>query len=103
MRSINKEIKLTKQIIVTDIAINEDFRTILKDKYNKVVTVEVVTQNKDGVVVTENEYYDITGDNYDLLMSESPDFAPNKPVNDFREEDLWFIIDRIRAEKSLIE
>lgn len=40
-----------------------------------------------------NENYDIVGERYEMLMSESPPFAPGKPANEFRREDLWYFVD----------
>ena len=45
--------------------------------------------------------YHIEGDNYDALMSKSPEWANKKPSGTFRKEDLWVVIDHIRAGKKL--
>lgn len=37
---------------------------------------------------------------YAELMSERPEWAPNKPAGTFRNADLWPLIDRIRARRT---
>ena len=37
---------------------------------------------------------------YTDLMSDRPAWAPNKPAGTFRNEDLWPLIDRIRARRA---
>lgn len=43
----------------------------------------------------------ISGDDYQALMSENPPWAPTKPGNTFRKDDLWFAIDAIRSNTAL--
>lgn len=40
---------------------------------------------------------------YDLLMSANPDFAPKKPANLYRIEDLWHFVDLIRERITVKE
>ncbi len=42
----------------------------------------------------------IQGEFYELIMSESPDFAPGKPANEYREADLWHVIDLVKQSES---
>lgn len=37
----------------------------------------------------------ITGDDYINLMSDAPDWSPNKPANTFNDEDLLLLIDEL--------
>lgn len=59
------------------------------------IAVTINLKNKNGDVV-KTESYEIIGEHYDLLMSESPGFADGKPANEYRESDLWYIIDMLR-------
>ncbi|MEF2243968.1 hypothetical protein V1L65_03380 [Paenibacillus sp. IITD108] len=47
--------------------------------------------------VIRSEQVAISGTMYELLMSENPSFAPNKPQNEYREVDIWYIVDLIRG------
>jgi hypothetical protein len=80
-------------------ATQEVFSKINEDKDLKSVWVEV-SYCKDDETALSRDTYNITDDNYDLLMSQSPEFAPDKPANEYREVDLWYIIDLIRSEQS---
>ncbi len=40
----------------------------------------------------------IQGDHYSLIMSKSPSFAPGKPENEYRETDLWHVIDMVKKD-----
>jgi hypothetical protein len=80
-------------------ATQEVFSKINEDKDLKSVWVEV-SYCKDDETALSRDTYNIYGENYDLLMSQSPSFAPNKPLNEYREVDLWYIIDKIRNEQN---
>lgn len=43
----------------------------------------------------------IQGTYYDALMSEFPEFSPTKPAHEYREVDLWFIIDAAVSGESV--
>ena len=98
MRTINKEIIISKQVVencITDIAIAEELVVISEDKPNQTVFVQVSYKNSAGDELSR-ENYTITGSSYALLMAENPDFAPGKPANEYREADLWYVIDLMR-------
>ncbi len=60
------------------------------------VSVGVVDGNGKFVMPQQFRQYEIKGDNFAELMSASPSWAPNKPSNTYRNDDLWIFIDRIR-------
>ncbi|WP_331697658.1 hypothetical protein [Paenibacillus sp. IITD108] len=61
-------------------------------------TIEVLIHLKDEQdEVIRSEQVAISGTMYELLMSENPSFAPNKPQNEYREVDIWYIVDLIRG------
>lgn len=57
------------------------------------------------IVVKPNDCRDLTiqGEDYDELMSESPEWAPNKPAGTYRDEDLLAYLDVVeeRVEKRV--
>lgn len=63
-----------------------------EDKVERCVFVRVSYYDENGKSLS-TERYNITEENYDLLVSESPEFAPGKPANEYRENDLWYVID----------
>jgi hypothetical protein len=99
MREINKSITYEKKQIINDIAVKEDVVSITEDKINKRIDVCTALKNADEEVVGEKAYT-IAGDKYDLLISANPSFAPNKPENEYREIDLWYVIDLIDKENT---
>jgi hypothetical protein len=51
----------------------------------------------DGELVPDlatQEYITLTGDDFDDLMGDSPEWAPGKPLNSFRPDDLFTVLDR---------
>lgn len=86
-----------KNIKIKDTITNETFMNINENKYEKQILV-TISQNNDRNEVLNTICYCIKDDYYTLLMSEHPNFAPNKPRNEYREDDIWYIIDLIRNE-----
>lgn len=95
MRECNKEIELQKVTNIVEIATTEEIVRITEDKVSNLICVDTISKNANGDIIN-NENTTIYGDYYNMLMSESPSFAPNKPQNEYREDDIWYIIDLIR-------
>nr|WP_156736281.1 hypothetical protein [Mycobacterium sp. E3298] len=93
MRVSSKQLKIKslQEVETTITAEHEEITAILEDKTVRKVSVMILYTRGDGSEI-ETKTYDIVGGNYGLLMSESPDFAPGKPLNEYREDDLWYII-----------
>jgi len=45
---------------------------------------------------------EISGDNHTALMTGFPAWSPNKPAGTFRVDDLWLVIDAVRAGENLL-
>lgn len=88
--SIEKLVSRTESIPVN----KEEILRITEDKQNRTIFCEIGLSNESGVV--DKLPVIIEGDHYTLLMSDNSDFAPNKPENEYREIDLWHIVDLIR-------
>lgn len=99
MRTINKTYTINKVVTETVTAVREDIVTYSVDREQKFVYVKTSCKDVDNNEVDSQELK-IIGENYDLLMSESPDFAQGKPENDFRECDLFYVIDKVRSEQT---
>lgn len=96
MRTCTKEFTSHKYVPVTELATGEELLTIAEDKQLGQVVVTVGYKNAEGTILGTEELA-ITGDNYELLTAESPSFTPGKPANEYREADLWYIIDKMRS------
>lgn len=96
MRGINKDFTISKTVQEKASATSENFSVISEYIDLKLINIEVAYKTVDGVTIGKDNYQ-IQSDDYDLLMSDSPDFAPDKPANTYRREDLWKIIDLIRS------
>jgi hypothetical protein len=96
VRSIRGTVTVSEIIENNIPVVSEEFITINENKQSEIIQVFISVKSADGTVVKE-EGYQIFGDEYKSLMSESPSFAPGKPANEYREVDLWHIIDSIRS------
>ncbi|CDN44187.1 hypothetical protein [Paenibacillus sp. P22] len=94
MRLVKKTINVQQVTNVAKPIRYEDIRTTFLNKNEQYVVVEIALLDENQVIATTKRY-EITGDDYNLLMSASPDFALGKPAGEFREVDLWYIIDQI--------
>lgn len=101
MREVNREVGVIKVVSITEneTVIKEVINSINEQKPNRFVAVDVALLGEQDKII-KHEHYEIEGEKYNLLMSESPSFAQGKPANEYRESDLWYIIDLIRAEQS---
>lgn len=63
------------------------------------VNVEVRRCNEEGVFLPgASTSFQIEGDMYEMLVGDGQGWAqPDKPVGTYRNEDLWYFIDHIRA------
>ncbi|GMG71829.1 hypothetical protein ICR95_20955 [Priestia megaterium] len=95
MRGINKDFTISVSTEIVKTATEESFSLIIENKESKFVNVEVVFKTSDGEIL-DRQAYQINDEKYDLLMADCPDFSPNKPSNEYREADLWYMIDLIR-------
>lgn len=95
MRTVDYQInKMIQQIDTIQITGEKLFR-ITEEKTSRVVLCDIGIYSNDSLIDTKQII--IEGEHYNSLMSDSPDFAPNKPENEYREVDLWHVIDVVRA------
>lgn len=95
-RTISDNITITKTVEVEVAAVTCDLVNMIWSIGAKNIQLNLAYKETDGTVVKQNSI-SITGDNYTLLLSSSPSFAPSKPSGSFRECDLWFMVDYIDA------
>lgn len=89
MRAIDRD------IVVLTRAKQENIYMTNQNKIEKKIEIGVQYLKEDGSFI-HSETYLVEGENYTLLMSTDSCFAPGKPENEYREIDLWCIIDKIR-------
>lgn len=92
----NKVFLMSRSVHVEVQAAFREFRSIKELKDEQSVIVEVVYLDSDQKPISI-ETQSIDGQYYELLMSESPDFATGKPANEYREADIWHVIDLMSA------
>lgn len=90
MRVIN----IKETVTVSKIVEQESIIKISENKLKR--TIDVTLHVKCEGDYEFDDSYLIDGEYYNMLMSESPTFARNKPANEYREQDLLYIIDLIR-------
>lgn len=100
MRESQKIITKSRTEIVTDNiqSFSEEIVRISENKTDKTIEVLIVFNDNNGNII-DRESVVIKNENYELIMSAFPVFAPSKPANEYREKDIWYIIDQMRAAK----
>lgn len=101
MRTVSIQENYMKPILINGLIVKEDFKEINENKLYKLISVTVQQFDNEDYMIREIQHT-IEGDKYELLMSESPDFAAGKPKNEYREIDLWYVIDLIREENKTV-
>lgn len=97
MRVSEKEITVVRSVISKVLAATEHLISINNYKESRTLVATVQYRDQDDLEIGQRTWY-VTGEKYDLLMSESPNFAPGKPENEYREVDVWHIIDLLGNE-----
>ncbi|ASS66542.1 hypothetical protein [Paenibacillus sp. RUD330] len=78
---------------------HETFTIIYENKDTQTVDVTVGFFDENEVNVGGKRYV-ITGNYYALLMAANPPYSPNKQKNEYREADLFYIIDLMDSEEE---
>ncbi|WP_211750244.1 hypothetical protein [Paenibacillus sp. Marseille-Q4541] len=94
MRNSNTLISYTEVQVLKKNAHKEGFIIINEDKTAKIIRLTIGYYDENETLLETRDCI-VSSENYELLMSNSPDFAPGKPENEYREQDLWYIIDKI--------
>lgn len=95
MRVINKEVDVVKEMKVKEVATQEEIYLTSENKEIQRVEVSIALKNNEGTII-KTEFYEVQGHYYEMLYSDSPAFPPEKPRGNYREIDLWYVIDLIR-------
>lgn len=96
MRNIDMDIEVVKQVTETIAVRYEEIESFSEIKSLKEVQVKLNYYNRDRQFML-SESYKIDGENYDLLMSTSDVFGEGKSQDEFRKDDLFYVIDTIRG------
>lgn len=75
---------------------NEEIVSIHESKDSQQISIKINYLDSNNVSIGEDYVY-VGGNDYTLLMSANPTFAIQKPANEYREIDLWFMLDYIAA------
>jgi hypothetical protein len=100
MEEINIEYVVSTVTQEVKIATKTEITTWCVYTLAKMVNVDLAYMTSDNEIL-DTKSFQITGEKFDLLMSESPEFAIGKPKDDFRRADLRYVIDLIREEQNL--
>ncbi|MER2057237.1 MAG: hypothetical protein ABTA16_00355 [Niallia sp.] len=96
MRAANVSMIINKPTLIN--FTNEDIISEVKNYEEK--RIVVVTKYLNDLESSDGTTTIIEGEYYDLLMSQSSEFTEGKPLNDYREHDLWYVIDLKRNEQQ---
>lgn len=98
MRNIERTVDIKGEVLESKTATKEQIITIQENKEDEAIFLEVALFCDNGNKL-KVETFNIINENYDLLMSESPNFAIGKPKNEYRESDLYYFVDLIRNQR----
>lgn len=88
-----------REIVVLAQQTHEDIISTSHDKMSKRLAFTVNLYREDGSLINPESYL-IEGEDYNYLMSVDPAFTEGKPENDYREVDLWCMVDKIREREA---
>ena len=91
---------MARESVIPEQTVREDIRAV-EEYPGMLVRVMTGLVDGDGVFLVPQQFstYEIKDADLAELMSESPSWAPGKPADTYRNEDLWVFIDRIRNRK----
>jgi hypothetical protein len=92
VRSVNYQVTCEKLMPVTVDVVIERIANIYEDKLSSNITVTIQSLDSEGAVVSEKQKC-IVAEAYNILLSANPDFAPGKPENEYREADIFYVLD----------
>lgn len=84
-----------REIVVLAQQTHEDIVSTSYDKILQKLELTVQLYRADGSLIN-TESYVIEGEDFTFLMSADPAFVEGKLENEYRESDLWCMVDRIR-------
>jgi hypothetical protein len=88
-----------REIVVLAQQTHEDIISTSHDKISKRLQLTVHLYRADGTLINP-ETYVIEGEDYTFLMSVDPAFTEGKPEGDYREVDLWCMVDKLREREA---
>jgi len=89
-----------REIVVLAQQTHEEIVSTSHDKISQKLSLTVHLYRSDGSLINP-EVHVIQGEDYTFLMSADPAFSTGKQENDYREIDLWCMVDRIRANSAV--
>lgn len=93
MIEVNKPITVNEQQVVEveKTATRIYFHSINENKDNRYLETRFSYMDDNDQIIKSQSII-LPDDKYDLLMSESPEFALGKPANEYREVDLYYVM-----------
>lgn len=88
-----------REIVVIANQTHEDIVSTSHDKISKKLSLTVHLYREDQSFIN-GESYVIEGGDYAFLMSDDPAFAEGKMADDYREVDLWCMVDKLREREA---
>lgn len=97
MRNITEQfsVPVSKKVEMLVEATREAFLIISENKVLKEIFLTIGIYDAAGGLLRKDQYL-ISGKHWDVLMASSPPEFLSKPENEYRESDLWHIVDLIR-------
>ena len=94
IRNVGEKIRISKYVEVEDIVTKQKIVSIVVKPEMSSVEVSIsLINNQDESVA--GKVISISGDDYDLLFSDSNYFGDDKQAGTFKEADLWKMIDKL--------
>lgn len=99
MRDVGEKVKYSKLVVVEEVGVKEDIMYINHSIPENYISVGTRLFNSSNEIIREENII-ISGEKYDLLLSESSEFEGGKQEGSYREKDVWHIVDKIRDEEK---
>ncbi|UTR05445.1 hypothetical protein MM326_15210 [Alkalihalobacillus sp. LMS6] len=91
-RPTNQQVTVIREMEVIQTANREKISAWHHEGEERYVEVRTELRDLHGLVLNSISFR-IEGEEYELLMSDRPEFSPNKPKGDFSGSDLWHFVD----------
>lgn len=99
MREMNDTVEVVVRQTQSLTIAYADFTFVTESKMNCTISGEIGYFSADDKQLGCKSFL-IDGQYYTLLMSDRPPFAPYKRANEYRESDLWYILDLIDQQQA---
>lgn len=94
IRNVGKKVRITETVEVEKTVTQEKITAIFTRPDSKEIEVTLGLLDEGGAEIAK-KFISIASQDYDLLFSDDPFFETGKSSGNYRESDLWKVIDKV--------